>query len=111
MKVTTTQNGDVTVLEVAGEFTWDAVARFTEAADRAFAGGHRDFVVDLRNVEIIDSAGLETLTALQRRCEEQLGMVRFCGPDADLRKIFELTRLDRSLMVHEQMEEALGSFA
>ena len=111
MKVATTQNGDVTVLEVSGEFTWDFASRFAETIDRAFADGRRDFVVDLGGVEAIDSAGLEALTALQRRCEEHLGMVRFCGPRSDLRKILELTRLDRSLTVHEEVEEALASFA
>ncbi len=111
MNVTTRQEGDVTVLEIAGELTHESVPRFTEAATRAFDAGRRDFVVDLRRAEAIDSAGLEAFTALQRRCEEQLGMVRFCGPDATLRKILELTRLDRSLTIQDEMEEALASFA
>jgi anti-sigma B factor antagonist len=111
MRVTTTQSGDLTVLEVSGEFTWDSVARFSEAVDRAFKESRRDFVVDLRHVEFIDSVGLEALTALQRRCEEQLGMVRFCGPNPDVKKVFELTRLDRNLTIHDEMEEAMASFA
>lgn len=111
MKVTTTQNGEVTVLEISGEFTWDFVSRFTETVDQAFARGRRDFVVDLSRVEAIDSAGLEALTALQRRCEEHLGMVRCCSPRPDIRKVFELTRLDRSLCIQEGVQEALASFA
>jgi anti-anti-sigma factor len=110
VKVTTSQNRDVTVLEVAGEFTWDSVARFSEAVDRAFLDGRRDFVVDLQHVEIIDSAGLEAVTALQRRCEEQLGMVRFCAPGPDLSKVFELTRLNKSLIINAEMEEAMAGF-
>ena len=111
MNITATQQGDVTVLEISGELVCDSVPRFTEAIASAVSAGRRDFIIDLRRLEGIDSMGLEAFTALQRQCEEQLGMVRFCGPDATLRKIFELTRLDRSLVVHEKIEEALASFA
>ncbi len=110
MRITITPRGEVTVLEVSGELTWDSVARFSEAVAREFKDGRRDFVVDLRRLEAVDSAGLEAFTALQRQCEEQLGMVRFCGLDSDLLKVLELTRLNRSLVVHNQVEEALASF-
>jgi anti-sigma B factor antagonist len=111
VKIATAKNGNINVVEVSGELTWDSAARFTETVDRAFADGQRDFVVDLSRVETIDSTGLEALTALQRRCDEQLGMVRFSGPRPDLRKIFELTRLNRNLAVDETMEDAMASIA
>lgn len=111
MKITATQNRDVTVLEVAGELTWDSVARFAEVVDRALLNGQRDFIVNLAQVESIDSAGLEALTALQRKCEEQLGMARFCVPGPELQKIFEMTRLSKSLIISADLEEAMRSFA
>jgi len=111
VKISATRHGDVTVLELSGELNHESAGRFNEAVAAAFNAGCRDFAVDLRQVNGIDSAGLEAFTALQRRCEEQLGMVRFCGPDATLKKIFELTRLDRSLAVEDSLDEALASFA
>lgn len=111
MKITTARQGEVIVLTLAGELNHESAGRFRAAVDTAFNDGRRDFVVDLRQLEGIDSAGLEAFTALQRQCEEQLGMVHFCGPDATVRKIFELTRLDRVLTLHDEVEEALASFA
>ena len=111
MRIATTQRGDVTVLEVSGELTWDSAPRFPETTAVAFKEGRRDFIVDLHHVETLDSAGLEAFTALQRQCEEQLGMVRFCNLTPDVQKIFELTRLDQVLTIQDGIEEALGSFA
>ncbi len=110
MKLTTSQSGEVTILEISGELNHESVARWNEAVTAALKQGHRDFVVDLRQLEGVDSVGLEAFTSLQRQCEEQLGMVRFCAPDPTLRKTFELTRLDRTLGLHESTEEALSSF-
>ena len=111
MKLTSSRQDEVTVLAVSGEFTADSVRQFNESVAQTMARQARDFVVHLAEVTSIDSAGLEALTALQRQCEEQLGMVRFCGPDETLRKLFEITRLDQRFALHETVEEALASFA
>ena len=37
-------------------------------------------------------------------------MVRFCEATPTLRKIFELTRLDRALLLHPHLQEALDEF-
>ncbi len=111
MKLTVTTQGEVSVVRVAGELNADTVPRFAEAVEQSFAGGRRDFVIDLSEITTADSAGLEALTALQRRCEEALGLVRFCGADDDLAKILEITRLDKQLVVHENLQEALSAVA
>ncbi len=110
MRVETREHGEVTVLALFGELIGGATTQLNEAVEQAFDRQMRDFLVDLSEVTVVDSAGLESLTALQRRCEEQLGMVRFCGADDTLRKVFEITRLDGQLMLHESMEEALVGF-
>lgn len=111
MRLEAFDRGDVTVFRVSGEFNIDSVARFNETVAERIAQQHRDFVVDLSGVTAIDSAGLEALTALQRRCEEQLGLLRIAGADATVRKILEITRLDRSLTLCDSTQEALGAFA
>ncbi len=110
MKLETSVQGDVTVLSVSGEFDVDSTARFNKAVADALADQRRDFVVDMGEVTRIDSAGLEALTAVQRQCEEQLGMVRLCGADATMRKIFEITRLNKTFTLCDGPEEALASF-
>lgn len=110
MNLSTQQQDDVTVIAVSGDLTHECAARFREALDKSFSQGHRDFVIDLKQMAGIDSAGLEAFTAAQRQCEEQLGIIRFCAADPGVRKILELTRLDRTFEMYDQLEEALASF-
>lgn len=110
MNLATSKQGDVTVVTLAGELTHECAARFRDTVTRALQQGSRDFIIDLKALEGIDSAGLEAFTAFQRECEEQLGIVRFCAAAPALRKVFELTRLDRTFEVHDRIEEALASF-
>lgn len=110
MKLQTSVKDEVTLMTISGELNTDSVRRFKEIVTEAFANQRRDFVVDLAGITSIDSAGLEALTALQRECDEQLGMVRFCGADETTSKIFEITRLDKLFALHSGVEEALGTF-
>jgi len=111
MKLETSRRADITILDPSGEFNADSVGRFNEAVAEALADQRRDFVIDLAGVTTIDSAGLESLTAVQQQCEEQLGMVRLCGADPTLRKIFEITRLDKVFTLCDTRAEALETFA
>lgn len=111
MKLDISIENDVTVLAVSGALNRDSVARFKRAVGEALDQQRRDFVIDLSKVVSVDSAGLEILTDLHRQCEEQLGMVRVCGADETMSKIFEMTRLDKQFELHENVAAALGSFA
>lgn len=110
MKLQSTINGDITVISLIGDLNVDAAGKLTEAVHTAFREQRRDFVLDLQQLSGIDSAGLEAITALQRECDEQLGMVHICGMDATLQKVFEITRLDRQLSLYPTIEEAVTSF-
>jgi len=111
MKVEYEIQADVAILTLSGEFNSDTTARIAETAAEAREKGARDFVLDLKGVTSVDSVALEAFSSLQHACEEQLGMLRFCGVDETLRKIFEITRLDKRFTVHEDVEEAMASFA
>jgi anti-sigma B factor antagonist len=109
MKLDTKAEGDVTVMRIAGEFNSDAMSRFNKAIDDALSANRRDFVIDLEKVTSIDSTGLELMTALQRRCVEELGMVRVSGADEEMRKVFEITRIDQQIELYDTIEQAYES--
>ena len=111
MKLQSSTVRGVTLLAPAGDLNADSVGRFHSAVNAATASEGRDFLIDLSGTTGMDSAGLEALTALLRKCEEQLGMVRLAAPNATVRKILEMTRLDRQFTIHDDVEDALGAFA
>jgi len=111
MKVVNTYRGDLALLALSGELNSDSVGRLNEAVATAFNEQKRDFVIEVSEVTSVDSAGLQALSDLQRQCEEQLGMLRVCNADATLRKILEMTRLDRRVNQNRTLEEAVEELA
>lgn len=57
--------------------------------------GQRDFVVDLKNVDYIDSSGLGVLVAIQKRALQNGGKVIIKGLRGTVRELFEMTRLTK----------------
>lgn len=101
--------GEVNVLLVDGELVSATRGDFCRVVERCRQSDGRDFVIDMSRVTLVDSAGLEALTALQRECQENLGMLKLCGVDATLGKILEMTRLNRSLECCPDVDAALAS--
>ncbi len=103
------KEGDVCIVKVRGGFARNEDDPFRESVERYLSEDVRDFVVDLSECERLDSVGLEMLTWLKRQCQERLGMAKLCSLDEDLRKILEITRLDKELDVCEDVREAIAA--
>ena len=110
MSVVAAAEGTVCVLTIDGELSRFNVNEFRKLVEQALAGDGRDFVVDFAEATGIDSAGLEALTWLKWECDERLGMIKLCSLSAALRKILEVTRLDRKFELHKRLDETLKSF-
>jgi anti-anti-sigma factor len=107
--VVTRKNGNVCVLKVEGALSDASVRQFRTGVEHAFADDGRDFVVDFADATGIDSAGLEALTWLKRECDERLGLMRLCNLPETMRRILEMTRLDRQLEQYEIEDETWKS--
>jgi anti-sigma B factor antagonist len=72
---------------------------------------HDKVVLDLSNVEFIDSAGVGTLISCLRIVTERQGQLRLCGLNRTVRALFELMRMHRLFEVHPDRRSALSSLA
>jgi anti-sigma B factor antagonist len=63
-------------------------------------------VLDLSKVEFIDSTALRVLVSVHKRLRESGGFAVVC-PHATIRRIFDLTALDRVLILTDTVAEAL----
>jgi len=57
--------------------------------------GYKRFIIDFGSVDYIDSSGLGTLVAIQKRALENGGSIVIQGLHGSVKYLFELTRLDR----------------
>ena len=68
--VRTEQHGEAAVVVPSGELDLATAPALEEALGRAFEGGSERVVLDLRELEFIDSSGLRTLLTARRRAED-----------------------------------------
>lgn len=105
LRLTRRRNADVTVLELGGELDLLTVSRLASELDDEIRQGERDVVLDLREVEFIDSSGLHVLLGAQRRLARQeraLGVIAEPGP---VMRVFELSRLLDTLEIVSSVRE------
>jgi anti-sigma B factor antagonist len=103
----------VAVLTPDGDLAGGAASgELRRAVDASLGAGRvADVVIDLSRARVIDSAALETLLWAKRRTESHGGRLALAGPGADVRTVFELTRLDRRFECHADLPAALKAVA
>lgn len=104
-----TMNG-IQVLKVDGELAAGTSRQFRREAEKFLSRDERDYVVDLKETTLVDSAGLESLTWLAARGEERLGAVKLSGASRSVATILKITRLDERFEQHDTVEAAVASF-
>jgi len=80
--------------------------RLVEAVD----GGQRRLVVDMADVDFVDSSGLGAIVGVLKAARLAGGDLRIARPTSQLRSILELTMLDRVLRPYETVEEAVTGY-
>ncbi|MCX7781072.1 MAG: STAS domain-containing protein [Negativicutes bacterium] len=87
-------NGQVNV-GLAGSLYVEEAAILRERLLEYIHSGHRDFVVDMKGVDYIDSSGLGVLVAIQKRALQNGGRVIIKGLQGTVKELFEMTRLTK----------------
>ena len=72
--------------------------------------GHKNILLNLQEVNHIDSSGLGVLVSLSKKIREQGGELRLARLNEDLRTLFELTKLDTLFQIAETRDQALHAF-
>ena len=74
------------------------------------AEGRRRVVIDMSNVDFIDSSGLGVLVASLRTAQRDGGVLKVAALNGNLRQLFELMRLDRVFELFTDVDKSLESF-
>jgi anti-sigma B factor antagonist len=102
--------GDVHVFDVAGELDLNTAPRLRDPLERAIEGGARAIMVDLTECEFIDSTGIAVLIwAWQSLKSNGDGKLALCCPDAQVRRLLELTGVIEAISIHGERDAAIAS--
>ncbi len=102
--------GDVAVVKVGAEsLDPGSSSLLKETAEAAMTERPR-LVIDLSEVEFINSTGFSALLWCLRRAQELGGDVKLCGVKGDVRTLFQLIRMHRVFEIYESREAAVEAF-
>lgn len=108
MEITSAQINGTTILQLHGRFDAYAAPTVENFFQKINSDPLPRVVVNLSQVNFIDSTGLATLVIGMKRCRQRQGDLVLCGIQQAIRVIFELTRLDKILTMTATQEEALA---
>jgi anti-anti-sigma factor len=96
-----------TVLRLGGELDLYNADELREALTRAIMAGSTRIVVDLTQVEFLDSTALGVL--IEARSKLGRDGLRLAGAQIETRRTLQVSGLDRHLAVHDTVDEALAA--
>ena len=80
---------------------------FKQAVVQVVQGGERRLLLDLADVEFLDSSGLGSLVSILKALGSQ-GTLAVCGAKGPVLSLFKLTRMDKVFAIHADRAEALA---
>ena len=98
----------VTVVQLAGELDLYTAPPVREALAQAASDGPEKVVVDLAEVEFIDSTALGVLIEARSRFANRKAFL-LAAPGLETRRALEISGLDRHFSVHDTVDEALAA--
>jgi anti-sigma B factor antagonist len=102
-------DGGVRAFTLVGELDHATAPELREPLDAAIESGTRCVLIDLSDCTFIDSTGLSVIVHAHSALieEERSGQLEICCPDPQVRRLLEITGVDRALGLHQTRDEAL----
>jgi anti-sigma B factor antagonist len=100
---------EVRVIDIQGEITAQSEEVLMEAYNRASDPGVRSIILNFEGLEYMNSGGIGLLVTLLVRAQRQRQRVLAYGLSDHYREIFELTRLDEAVGIHDSEGDALAT--
>ena len=102
--------GNIPVLQLSGELDLNSVPDVRRAIRGLIDEGLVNFIINLTNLDFIDSSGLGVLVGGLARVREKQGEIKIVCANKRILRIFEMTRLTLLFELYADDEAAANSF-
>ena len=109
LTLTTREADGKTIVAVGGEIDVYTAPKLRDKISELVATGAYDIVVDMHEVEFLDSTGLGVLVGGLKKVRAHDGSLRLVCNQDRLLKIFRITGLAKVFAIHETADEALAA--
>lgn len=97
-----------TVVAVGGEVDVFTAPQLDSLLAGQIQEGHTTLVLDFTHVEFLDSTGLGVVVKAIKKCQDDSGSISVVVATERIRRIFEITGLDRSIRLAATVAEVVG---
>lgn len=110
MSVTLDKVGEVTVIRIHEKFIDALNAPTLKTEVQSLFKPKMQVVLDLSQVEFLDSSGMGAILASMRHLQGMEGKLKLAGVSKPVMTLFELVRFNRILDIFPTLEQAVQSF-
>jgi anti-sigma B factor antagonist len=109
LSLSTRAEGEHTVVVVGGEIDVYTAPKLREQLIDLVSAGSYHIIVDMENVEFLDSTGLGVLVGGLKRVRAHDGSLRLVCTQERILKIFRITGLTKVFPIHGSVDEAVAA--
>jgi len=111
MEITTKEFKHCHLVNLSGRVDSATAPKFTQVMDSLMGKGVYKFVIDMKDLEYMSSAGFRALLAAQRSCKRyNRGAVVLSSVPSRIREALELAGFTELFKIFPESLEAVGSF-
>jgi len=100
-------HGEHKIVEVSGEVDLYNVSELKKALFSVTDGSNPSVIVDMRNVNYMDSSGIGALVAGQKKMKAHTGKFALMNIHEDVLNILKLATLDKFFTIYESDEDLI----
>lgn len=108
MELTMRKSGEVYIVDVKGEMDLYNAHLLKELVDKLIAKGIMHFVINMENVEYIDSTGIGILIAICSGMKKEGAKLAIASVKGSVKKVIELTKMTNFFPLANTLEEAIA---
>jgi anti-sigma B factor antagonist len=109
LSLETRQTDDVTIVAVGGEIDVYTAPKLRDKITELVSDGKYHLVIDMENVEFLDSTGLGVLVGGLKKVRAHDGSMEIVCNQDRLLKIFRITGLAKVFTIHDSEASALAA--
>lgn len=107
MDVQVVDREGVRVVRIEGDIRTDDARQLASTLEHLVEEGDLDMVLDMERVGYVTSAGLGHIVSIAAVLRRRGGNLAVCNLSPDVRKAFQVTRIDKVVEVQNSLEAAL----
>lgn len=108
MEINTRREKDIVIISVKGRMGEVSAPEFEERMNELMNDGETKFLIDLKGLEYISSAGLRGLLTVAKILKERNGWIFLSGLKGAVKDVFEVSQFISIFRTFETVESALS---